>query len=116
MGNGITTGRGSAARDLRPHYVYQFWGQSTCLYIGMTASPSGRIATHARSSWWRKVVRIEAEVHPDRLSAMEAEARLIAEHEPSYNFYHAEASAGSRSGGPQGHTVWRKADVIAVEA
>lgn len=108
----ITTGRGGYARDNRPHYVYRFWDkQGRALYIGMTSSPSGRIASHANQHWWRSVDHFDAEKHPDRECALLAEADQIDRHQPLHNFYHSEAAAGSRSQSGAGGVAWRKADV-----
>lgn len=109
----ITTGRGSAMKDHRPHYVYQFWGRDgRCLYIGVTSSPAGRISAHATKSWWRQVDHFSAEVHPDRATGQRAEALLIDQNQPRFNYYHAEAAAGCRAGARQGQQNWTKADVI----
>lgn len=95
----------------RPHFVYQFWAEDRCLYVGMTASPSGRIAPHAQTEWWAQVVHFEADVLPDRETARQREADLIRDLQPHHNFQHAEVAAGSRSGRGSGGVAWRKADV-----
>lgn len=107
----ITTGRGSFARDLRPHYVYEFWAADQCLYVGLSAQPAGRIGVHSNKPWWAKVRRIEAQVFPDRHSAMLHEAGRITELEPLHNWQHTEAASGSRSGHGTGGVAFSKADV-----
>lgn len=97
----------------KPHFVYQFWdNKGRCLYVGMTASPSGRIATHSSTApWWRYVDHFSAEVHPDRETALDEETRLIQELQPLWNFSKAEISVGSRSGHGHGGVAFTKADV-----
>lgn len=107
----VVIGRGSFARDQRPHYVYQFWDRlDQALYIGMTASPSGRIAAHTAQPWWPRVDHFSADVYPCRGDALDAEARLIEQHQPLFNFYHSKSAAGSRSGHGPGGSAWTKAD------
>jgi len=112
MAEPITTGRGCFALDDRPHYVYEFWTDRECLYVGMTASPAGRIQTHARQYWWGRVTRIEANVYPNRAQAMAREAHLIDLHQPAFNWYHTAEAAGHRSGVPTGRRAWTKSDVV----
>lgn len=96
-----------------PHYVYRFWdAKGRALYIGMTASPSGRIATHAGGLWWHLVDKFDAEVHPSRESARVAEAHQIEQHQPRFNFYHSDAAIGSRSRRGAGGVAFSKTDVI----
>lgn len=100
MSDDVLSPRSRAAYRLKdkPHYVYQFWSDRACLYVGCTAQPSGRIAHHASvQPWWRKVTHFSAEVHPDKETARNAEAALIHELQPEWNWYHTEKALGSRS-------------------
>lgn len=83
---------------LKPHYVYQFWADDTCLYVGCTVQPAGRIGSHASSQpWWHQVTHFSAEVYPCREDGFRAETRLIQELDPAWNWYHTEKALGSRS-------------------
>ena len=75
----------------RPHYVYQFWADDECLYVGCTVQPAGRIASHASSQpWWQRVTHFSAEVYPCREDGLQAEARLIRVLDPAWNVMHTE--------------------------
>lgn len=81
----------------KPHYVYQFWRDETCLYVGCTAQPAGRISHHASSQpWWGEVTHFSAEVYPCREDGFRAETRLIHDLDPIWNIMHTERALGPR--------------------
>ncbi|WP_107768498.1 GIY-YIG nuclease family protein [Nocardioides terrigena] len=99
MSGGVLSPRSAAHFRLKdkPHYVYQFWSDTTCLYVGCTAQPAGRIASHAsKQPWWRKVTHFSADVHPDKETGLIAEAALIHELQPEWNWLHTEKVALGR--------------------
>lgn len=108
----ITTGPDRRVRDAKPHYVYECWADNACLYVGMSAAPGRRLASHASTEWWPRTRRVEIHWFPDRQQAVAREHELIDRHQPLNNFYLAHAAEGSRSGGSLGDVAWRKADVI----
>lgn len=89
--------RANQMRANKPHYVYQFWAGSICLYVGCTIQPAGRISQHASSQpWWRRVTHFRADVYPDREAGRQEETRLIHNLQPEYNFQQTEKALGPR--------------------
>src|SRR3989442_707060 len=43
----------------RGTYVYVFWNQQKCVYVGKTAKSGGRIAGHFEKHWFSSVSRID---------------------------------------------------------
>lgn len=109
----ITTGPGCFAKNTRPHFVYELWTDTSCLYVGLSANVGGRLNAHRSKPWWGKVRRVECDWFPDKSQAMIREAELIERHDPLYNWQHSERAAGSRSGRGAGGVAFRKTDVIA---
>jgi predicted GIY-YIG superfamily endonuclease len=73
-----------------PHYVYRcFDDQGRLLYIGCTYDVDQRLEEHRyikRSSFWINSVELTtAEIHPDRASALAAEAAAIRSEQPPFN-------------------------------
>ena len=112
MDDPITTGPGNFLMNGRPHFVYELWSDTRCLYVGISTSLGSRISKHARSSWWREVRRVECDWYPDKLQAMLRETLLIENHQPVYNWQHTANAEGSRSGQGYGGVAWRKDDVV----
>ena len=108
----ITSGPGAFITNLRPHFVYELWSDTRCLYVGISASPGGRLSTHARAHWWGQVRRVESDWYPDKAQAMAREAMLIERHQPQYNWQHTANAEGSRSGHGAGGAAFLKADVL----
>lgn len=105
----ISRARDRAERFRRPHFVYEFWSEHECLYVGMTSSPAARFTSHATKPWWYRVQRIEAVRYPGRDAARAAESARITELQPAYNWQHTENGLGNRS---DGVVLRRKADVL----
>lgn len=67
--------------------VYRFFdADGELLYVGCTFDMGPRIAQHRRDKrWWEQVVTVTLERHPDRRTALDAEAAAIADERPRYN-------------------------------
>lgn len=81
----ITTGRHIHDRALRPHYVYQFWSHTACIYVGVTSNLGQRLTAHQRKDWWDSVRIVKAEIYPGKYPALDVERDLIQEHDPWVN-------------------------------
>ena len=59
------------------------------LYVGVSLSAVGRLASHQRQSGWAPdIARVEIETLPDRASALRAEKEAIANESPQFNIMH----------------------------
>lgn len=69
------------------HWVYRCFDESgRLIYVGFTATPSGRIAAHESQSWWAsQIARIEWSDYPTRADARAAEKEAIATENPRWN-------------------------------
>ena len=78
--------RGVRTIDLK-HYVYRFLdSQGAPLYIGCTYDLANRLTQHAQQrEWFAEVAHIEADIYPDRASALAAERAAIKQHNPPHN-------------------------------
>jgi hypothetical protein len=66
--------------------TYAFFNEDRrCLYVGMTADWTGRLAAHKRAAWWPDVATWQRETYGDRTEARAAELRLIRTLEPIHN-------------------------------
>lgn len=67
--------------------VYRLYdADGALLYVGVARSPRERLSDHAyRKPWWPQVARKTIEWHPDRETALEAEARAIHTEHPVHN-------------------------------
>lgn len=73
-----------------PTSVYRYYDQyGVLLYVGITDRGTERNREHNRDKdWWVLVSRQEVDHHPDRASALTAEAALIRKHQPPFNTQH----------------------------
>ncbi|GAA0583129.1 hypothetical protein GCM10010172_80200 [Paractinoplanes ferrugineus] len=80
----------------RPTAVYRLWNQSgRLLYVGMSANPDRRCASHKVTKlWWHEVFRRTEVWFPSRGEAELSEALAIAEESPRYNVIGVEVSEG----------------------
>lgn len=94
-----------ATLNARPHALYRLLDPSgQLLYVGLTVDPGQRLVQHRGGKpWWSEVATITVEQHPDRASAMRAEAAAIAAESPRYNIAPGAtpAAATSRTAAPQ---------------
>lgn len=69
------------------HILYRFYDAADeLLYIGITANPAARFASHKRMKpWWESVTRIEMERFDSRDVLMDAEKKAIEAENPSWN-------------------------------
>lgn len=92
----------TAQRDLnnREHVLYQFWNsEDVLLYVGISVDSATRIANHMRAKpWWSEVETIKFTKYPNRVSALAAEAEMIAVLKPLYNVQHNEMVDGEDDG------------------
>lgn len=66
------------------------------LYVGISESPSDRMAQHGRDKWWWRLVdRIEWTKLDCRERAASLETRLIAEQQPLFNKHQSTLTAGA---------------------
>lgn len=72
-------------RREQPHYVYQLWGREACIYVGLTSDLGQRLKAHSAKEWWPEVVRVAAEVYPDKYSGLDVEKDLIQQLGPLVN-------------------------------
>lgn len=112
MTDPITTGPGPFIKNRRPHFVYQCWSDTRCLYVGISVKPISRLAVHSGADWWAQVRHIESDWYPDKAQAMAKERSLIEQHQPVHNWQHSENAEGSRTGHGAGGVAWRKADLL----
>ena len=70
-----------------PCALYRHYAvDGTLLYVGQTANPMQRLASHASSSTWHtSIARIDLEWHPSRSAALRAERRAIEAERPVHN-------------------------------
>lgn len=109
----IMSARGSFLRNKQPHYIYELWGDGGCLYVGITTSVGKRLTTHANTQhWWADVTSIKVDKLKHRDHALTEEAYRIDRLQPLYNFYLAEAAAGSRSGSGHGGVTFTRDDTL----
>lgn len=70
-----------------PGVVYRVWSdEDELLYVGVSMSPTSRIAQHANfQPWWTDVARVTLEHFPTREAAAAAERQAIASENPEHN-------------------------------
>lgn len=70
--------------------LYRHFGKDgNLLYVGISANPQSRLASHrASSDWFSEIYRIDVEWHENRELALEAEKRAIHEGQPGLNKNH----------------------------
>lgn len=73
--------------DDRTFYLYRhFDAAGVLLYVGISVDWSARHRAHRRDAeWFDRISRIEIERHPGLISALDAEARVIAGERPLFN-------------------------------
>lgn len=71
------------ARREMPHFVYELWGDRECVYVGLTSDLGQRLRSHSVKEWWPNVVRVVADIHPNRYSGLAAEKERIQELRPT---------------------------------
>lgn len=73
--------------DKRPTDVYRLYDeQGRLLYIGISGNLPQRLMLHSRDKeWWPRVSRAEAEEHPTRRAAFDAEYAAILSEAPLFN-------------------------------
>lgn len=71
----------------RDHILYRhFDAEGNLLYVGVSLSSLSRLRAHShRSSWFRRVARIDLEHFDTRAQALAAESRAIANESPRHN-------------------------------
>lgn len=91
------------------HALYRFYGDDGhLLYVGITASPSGRFKQHGQDkNWWPEVRGISVEWYDDRPAVLAAEARAINVENPNYNIQRPTRRRGPSSPPPTPqHLTW----------
>ncbi|AXH49046.1 G-I-Y Y-I-G endonuclease [Gordonia phage Ecliptus] len=70
-----------------PHDLYKVYDDTgELLYVGVTVDVKTRLKGHRRyAAWYERVGHIKVWVYPDRMSALDEEARCIAEEHPQHN-------------------------------
>lgn len=72
--------------NTRETAVYRLFDASdVLLYVGVSCNPKARIPSHQNKPWWSEVAKSTVEMHPDRLTALQAEAKAIVEESPLHN-------------------------------
>ena len=82
--------------DHRKHFVYEIWNDDTCLYVGCTVDPGGRLAVHGRKWWYEDVTHVTMKAYWGHNRARRAEADRIGELQPVHNVLHTEKALGPR--------------------
>ena len=78
----------------KPHTVYEFYdADGAPVYIGCALTLSARLRQHELTEMWREVAEIRSRRYPNRDEAMSAEATLIRELQPRWNFQHTERAS-----------------------
>jgi hypothetical protein len=66
--------------------VYRLFNRDdVLLYVGVSWNPKSRIPSHQDKPWWPQVAKSTIDLHPDRATALRAEAVAIVEESPLYN-------------------------------
>jgi hypothetical protein len=68
----------------RPHFVYEFWSDQECLWVGVTRQLGRIIDTHSRRPWWPTVTRVAATRYVNKSRAMDAAVIIRDEAPPRY--------------------------------
>ena len=67
--------------------LYRCWSEAgDLLYVGITSNLTSRLKQHKYGTdWFPQVARVTATAHPDRMSALVAEAQAIETESPLHN-------------------------------
>lgn len=72
-----------------PSSVYRIFNAADeVIYLGMSYTPEVRVRLHHHKDWGSEIARWDADWHPNREAAKQAEERLIKELWPRYNVVH----------------------------
>lgn len=73
----------------REQYVYVYWADDVCLYVGVTSDPKTRIATHRRSAHAEAATHVDLwSIGNDRSEAERVEKAVIRDLDPLWNTTH----------------------------
>ena len=71
-------------------YIYVFWNQRKCVYVGKTAKSGGRISGHFEKHWFGSVTRIDVYHATGRRALPALECLAIHRFQPARNKFRAE--------------------------
>lgn len=93
----------------RPHYVYLYWRDDECLYVGMTSNPASRMSQHKGSAHDRDATHIDVwYVGDDRRECERIETETIRALDPPHNTYQSPRAEAFRAAWAE-YSAWCEA-------
>lgn len=73
----------------REQYVYVYWCDDVCLYVGVTSDPKARLATHRKTRHAEAATHVDLwSIGSDRAEAERIERAVISDLDPLWNTAH----------------------------